>query len=196
MIGAYDRANREVLFTHATGDTLVFSGYIDAFSGFFTICPTRYITFDKYLLSSLDGNQFYLHNVSEAITPCNRFFETYQTSSLTLIANPNKTNMVTFHEIEWITDLTRDGEDVLNLTFDTLQVSNTYQDTGVLNLTTRPDLKRRFRKWRINTFRNSSDSGRIRDSWVKAVFTWVQSHSGKKFVVHPINFLFTPTKIS
>jgi len=194
-VTAYDRANREVLFTPLTGDTLVFSGYLDAFSEFFTFCPTKYITFDKYLLSSLNGNKFYIHNVSPAKAAYNEYYGVYQESSLTLIANPAKTRVVTFHEAEWITDLTREGEDVLNLTFDTLQISNTHQDTGVMNLYTRPDLRRRFRKWRINTFRNSGDSGRIRDSWIKAVFTWKQNTTYKKLVVHPINFMYIPTKV-
>jgi hypothetical protein len=191
LITAYDKANREILFTPSSGNTISFTEYLDNFAPFFTLCPTKYVTFDKYVISSLDGNRFYLHNVGN----CNQFYGVYQESSLTLIANPMKTRVVTFHEIEWITDLTRSGEDVLNLTFDYLQVSNTHQDTGEMNLSTRTDLMRKFRKWRINTFRNSGDTGRIRDSWVKATFTWQQTHNNKKLVVHPITFKYTPTKV-
>jgi hypothetical protein len=189
-ITAYDKANREILFTPPTGDTLVFSGYIDAFEGFFTICPEKYITFDKYILSSLDKNRFYIHNFGNYT----EYYGIDQTSTLTLVANPGKTNVASFHVIEWMTDLTEDGDEVNNYTFDELQVTNTHQDTDVIDLNTYPDLIKRFRKWRINTFR-SNDKGRIRDSWIKAVFTFYQSYNNRKLVVHPINFLYVPTKL-
>ena len=200
LISAYDRDNREVLFSPYQTNTICFSGFIDAFSGFYTFNSgatyvKNYITFDKYLLSSLDGRVFYLHNVGNY----NQYYGNYQTSTLTLITNPIKNNVVTFHTIDWLTDLTTAGVETpadLILTFDTLRITNTHQDTGTLTLSTwltNEDLKRRFRKWRINTFRDT-DNGRIRDSWIKSHFVWTQP-SNKKLVVHPIDYLFLPTKI-
>lgn len=87
------------------------------------------------------------------------------------------------------------GSDDLTHTFDTLQVTNTHQDTGIMLLSTREDLKRRFRKWRLNTFRDINDEGRIRDSWIKSHFTWTQDANNKKLIVHPLDFLYLPTKI-
>jgi hypothetical protein len=197
MIGAYDKENREVLFSPlSTYPTSVFSGYKNAFTGFYTFNAlltyiSKYITFDKYLLSSLDANRFYLHNVGEY----NEYYGVHQTSSLTLIANPAKTNVVSFHIIEWLTDLTTSGVDELALTFDNVQITNTHQDTGVIALNGNIDLKRRFRKWRLNIFRNLSDSKRIRDSWVKVIFTWGQNLSHHKLIIHPVSFSFLPTKI-
>jgi len=199
MIGAYDRANREVYFSPGTSyaeSTLLFSGYTDAFEGFFeldanSVYVNKYVTFDKYLLSSLDKNKFYLHNVGS----CNKFYDEYKTSSLTLIVNPGKTNVVTLHELEWMTDVTYDGSHLQNVTFDTVQLLNTYQDTEEMDLFYRPDVKRRFRKWRMNLLRNHDDNGRLRDSWFKAIFTWEQSNTHKKLIIHPINFLYSPAKL-
>lgn len=202
MITTYDRANREVLFSPANSNTLCFSGYVDAFSGFYTfnsgaVYVKNYITFDKYLLSSLNGRVFYIHNIGEY----NNFYGDDKTSTLTLVTNPVKNNVVTFHTVDWLTDLTTAGvesTDDLIHTFDTLQISNTHQDTGLLILDdwiTSEDLKRRFRKWRINTFRDASDEGRIRDSWIKSHFTWEQKAINKKLVVHPIDYLYLHTKI-
>lgn len=199
------QANNTVTVTQSdptlviTGDTLVFSGYTDAFTGFYTLgsgtsAVRNYITFDKYLLSSLDGRTFYLHNCGNY----NEYYGEHQESSLTLIANPNKTQVCTFHAIQWLADLTTSGVETpadLLLTFDTLQVTNTHQDTGVMTLLTRDDLKRRFRKWRMNLLRDSGNNGRLRDSWVKCTFTWLQTNDHKKLVIHPINFSFIPVKM-
>lgn len=200
---AYDKANREILFTPKVGTTpqktLVFSGYLDAFSGFYTLGLDvaaydvySYITFDKYLLSSNDtGNEYYLHNFGNWA----EYYGVDQTCTLSLIVNPAKTNVVTYHVIEWITDLLDDeSREIQNLTFDELQITNTHQDTDIIDISTYPDIKRRYRKWRLNTFRDT-DSGRIRDSWIKAVFTYYGTYYNRKLVVHPINFMYTPTKI-
>jgi len=199
LISAYDKANREVLFSPAsvyTDRTLCFSGYTDAFSGFYTFNSgatyvKNYISFDRYLLSSLDGRIFYIHNLGNY----NQYYGNYQTSTLTLITNPMKNNVVTFHIVDWLTDLTIAGIDDLTHTFDTLRISNTHQDTDTMTLATREDLIRRFRKWRINTFRDVVDEGRIRDSWIKSYFTWTQDVNNKKLIVHPIDYLYLPTKI-
>jgi len=114
---------------------------------------------------------------------------------LTLIVNPAKTNVVTFHGVEWLTDMTYDNEFIQNLTFDTLQITNTYQDTEIMDLFTRPDVTRRFKKWRMNLLRNHDDNGRLRDSWIKVTFTWTQTNDHKKLIIHPINFLYTPSKL-
>lgn len=201
LVASYDKANREVLFSpdydiSYDKNTLCFSGYTDAFTGFYTWGSgtnyvKHYIPFDRYLLSSLDGRIFYLHNAGNY----NEFFGELLTSSLTLITNPSKTNVVSFHVVEWLTDLTIAGVDDLTHTFDTLQITNTHQDTGVMTLATREDLIRRFRAWRLNTFRDSGDEGRIRDSWIKSHFIWTQDSNYKKLVVHPIDYLYLPTKI-
>jgi len=199
LIAAYDRANREVVFSpnaSYTNPTICFSGYIDAFSSFYSWNSgadyvTDFITFDKYLLSSLDRRTFYLHNVGNY----NEFYGEDKASSLTLISNPLKNNVVTFHTVDWLTDLTISGVDDLTHTFDTLQITNTHQDTGNMILSARDDLRRRFRKWRLNTFRDVDDEGRIRDSWIKSHFTWSQDVNNKKLIVHPIDFYYLPTKI-
>jgi hypothetical protein len=202
MITAYDRANREVLFTSSDRDTLCFSGFTDAFSSFYSFnlgaaVVQNYITFDRYLLSSLDRREFYIHNVGDY----NNFYGENKISSLTLITNPLKDNVVSFHVIDWLTDLTTGGVETMDdlvHTFDTLRISNTHQDTGILILDdwiSAENLMRRFRKWRINTFRDLSTGGRIRDSWIKTNFVWQQKPINKKLVVHQINYLYLPTKI-
>jgi hypothetical protein len=179
--------------------TLVFSGYIDAFSSFYTLGLDAtaydvysYITFDKYLLSSNDnGNSYYLHNFGN----WSEYYGVDQTSTLSLIVNPAKTNVVTYHVAEWITDLLDDdGNEIQNLTFDELQITNTHQDTDVIDIYKYTDIKRIFRKWSFNNFRDGY-KGRIRDYWIKAVFTFYQTHYNRKLVVHPINFMYTPTKL-
>jgi hypothetical protein len=204
LLGAYDRDNREVLFTPSGYDTLVFSGLGDVFESFFTLgAVTNYITFDRYLLSSLEGNIFYLHNHPTLSKP-NVFYGTYKTSTLSPIVNPQKTNVCTFNVIEWLTDLRSSADvDVLANTFDSVTITDTHQNTGLISLdpATNTDLKRRFRKWRLNIFRDQTLEGgvacnkRIRDSWMKPVFSWVQTASLRKLVVYPINFYYSYTKL-
>ena len=103
---------------------------------------------------------------------------------------------MTFHIAEWMTDLTAGGQEVIPfVTFDDLQVTDTYQDTGIINLNASSYLRRRFRKWRLNVIRDGGDGGRIRDSWIKAVFRWNSDTDNRKLVVHPLNFVCSPTKI-
>jgi len=204
MIGAYDKENREVIFTTTSQNsvpglsdvyTVCLSGYKDLFTGFYNYGPfdttSKYITLDKYLISSIDANKFYLHNVGDY----NEFFGSNLTSSLSLIINPLKENAVSFHILEWLTDLTLAGVDDLTTTFDSVRVTNTHQDTGVITLAGNDDLRRRFRKWRLNVFRNAADSKRIRDSWMKVVFSYATDSDHKKLVIHPIETLYLPTKV-
>jgi len=138
MILGYDKSNREVLFS--SDDfmrTLVYNGYKGYFTGHYpfhdsaTHYVSKYIMFDKYMLSSIDDNKFYLHNTGEY----GKFYDVVHESSLTLITNPQGSQKVSsMFIVEWLTDL-YNGVTEIKRTFDSLQMWNTYQDTGILPLT-------------------------------------------------------------
>jgi hypothetical protein len=203
MISAYDKRNREVLFSpdsaHHT-DTLAFSGFLNAFTSFYTFRAsdhayiTKYITFDKFVLSSVDSAIFYLHDAGNY----NQFYGVTFPSTVTVLANPKKNEVVTFHVISWLMDVLNGTTHVANETFTNVTVTDTHQSTGSLALGAIGfnSLMRRFRKWRINVFRDTvSNSGRIRDSWCKATFNYTPVTTNNKALVAPIEFYYMPTKI-
>ena len=275
MILGYDKANREVLSSSDDfTKTLVYNGYMGAFAGFYTLDDglthyvNKYIMFDKYLLSTIDKNKFYLHNVGDYGT----FYDTIHGSSITLITNPQRSHQVSsMYILEWLTDLYNGVTEVKD-TFTSLQMWNTYQDTGILPLTYYDEaeltgthtgangqafltdstqdwvvdehidrilknytdkssttvtdsgattvtgilaggtdndwdngdmykivydsdiLTRRLRKWRYNLLRDSTDGGRMRDSYVKTKFIYDNANN-YKLTVYDIITQWKSTKI-
>jgi len=188
----YDKLNREVLFSFPNlGKTLIFSAFKDCFTGFYSVYFTDSIQFDKYFLSYRSSSKYYLHDTGSY----NSFYGSDVISNLTVIANPYQNKAVTFHVIEWLMDVTNSGVEVADETFTNVRITNTHQDTGTLTFPGTTGLIRRFRVWRMNLFRNSADSKRIRDSWIKAYFTYNNVASNRKAVIYPITFSWLPTKI-
>lgn len=81
-----------------------------------------------------------------------------------------------------------------DLTWTTVRIENTYQDTGDITLLQGDNCEKRYRLWRLNSIRDvDDDDPRIRDSYMKVTFTFnPEGSSNKKILCHDINTLYVP----
>lgn len=207
MITAYDKENREVLFTPTNNTpsylpTLAFSGFKNYFKGFYDLSDMgdtpvqKYIHIDKYLMMTIDFTNIYLYNNGDY----GKFFDDIKPSSITLIVNPMKDQPVRYNVIKWLSDVIYSGNNIVDVTLDSIRIEDTYQNTGVINLvpqtsTTSGNVVRRERLWRFDQFRDSiSHNGRLKDSYFKVTLSFNNTNDYKIIVYNLISDI-SPTKI-
>lgn len=99
------------------------------------------------------------------------------TYDFSFISNDEAATEKLFTNINVRGDWYSDGEIEHNTTFNTMQVSNEYQDTGTVNISydstshSTNIVKKKFRVWRFNIPRNSSSRDRISNMWAKVKLT-------------------------
>ena len=110
--------------------------------------------------------------------------------------NPNANNISIFNNFEWLTEAWYYQVDQPE-TWNTIEMWNDYQSTGVITLTPNDNVKRRMRKWRFTIprgiankqgtpFTDNQRYARMRDSHLFAKFGYTNTVDGKKFIMHDI----------
>lgn len=161
----YDKVNGDVFFINKN-ECLGFSEPLGKFSSFYSYESTPYFANlgDKGIW--IRDGKLWLHNEGDY----NMFFGTYQPFYTTVIANPNMTKDKIFNTLEFRADSWDKEGNLLNTTFDTLNVWNEYQEgTSTLsNTLDRPSsLKKKFRIWRANIPRAKANGrDRMRNPWL------------------------------
>jgi hypothetical protein len=102
----------------------------------------------------------------------NSFFGEYKPFDITFISNPDSSEDKIFTNIEARADFVKEGVLQHNRFFDYIQVTNEYQDTGVVPITFNAvapsNLKKKFRIWRMQIPRDAGNKiDRIRNTWAK-----------------------------
>lgn len=166
----YDKVNGDVFFI-SKDECLAFSEPLSQFSSFYSYEHTPYFINlkDKGLaLNPASGGTVYrvwLHNEGDY----NMYFNKYQPFSTTIIANPDMPLDKVFNTLEFKAD-SWDKDSLLNTTFDTLTTWNEYQSgvSTLNNVIGKPaTLKKKFRIWRANIPRDSSNNrDRMRNPWL------------------------------
>lgn len=167
----YDKVNGDVFFI-SKDECLAFSEPLGQFSSFYSYEKTPYFTNleDRGIAFNVEGTgtlyRPWLHNEGDY----NMFFGVYQPFYTTVVANPDMPVDKIFNNLEFRSDSWDKEGNLLNTTFDTLNVWNEYQEgTSILsNTLDRPSsLKKKFRIWRANIPR-AKDNGRdrMRNPWL------------------------------
>lgn len=166
----YDKVNGDVFFI-SKDECLAFSEPLSQFSSFYSYEHTPYFINlkDKGLaLNPASGGTVYrvwLHNEGDY----NMYFNKYQPFSTTIIANPDMPLDKVFNTLEFKAD-SWNKDSLLNTTFDTLTTWNEYQSgvSTLNNVIGKPaTLKKKFRIWRANIPRDSSNNrDRMRNPWL------------------------------
>lgn len=183
----YDKVNGDVFFINKN-ECLGFSEPLGEFSSFYSYESTPYFANlgDKGIW--IRDGKLWLHNEGDY----NMFFGTYQPFYTTVIANPDMTKDKIFNTLEFRADSWDKEGNLLNTTFDTLNVWNEYQEgTSTLNnILGRPsDLKKKFRIWRANIPRanavGSTKKGRdrMRNPWLYIKLS-MEGENVNKTVLH------------
>lgn len=158
----YDYYNKDIYFT-TKDESLAYNEKLGNFTSFYSYNDLDFILCFKDSTYQIRNNEFWkLHGNNEY----NRFFDTPQNYSITLIANPNFTLDKVFDSVEFNTNGTEEfkpmnfNELTSNNPFNKLIVENEYQKSETTN-----SLKKKFRIWRWNIGRDNRD--RIRNMWSK-----------------------------
>ena len=142
----------------------------------------------KNNLFSIKNNKVWKHFAGKY----NTFYGSFKPYSITFIANSNPTIDKIFNTIEFRSDSWENGT-LLNETFDTLDVWNEYQQANSCLEFKRnilSNLKRKFRIWRANFPRDSSNNrDRIRNTWAYIKLSMNNSNTWKT-EFHDINISY------
>lgn len=183
----YDKVNGDVFFI-SKDECLAFSEPVAQFTSFYSYEHMPYFINlrDKGIaINTIEGGTIYrawLHNEGNY----NMFFNKYQPFYTTVIANPDMSEDKIFNNLEFRAD-SWNGTTLLNTTFDTLATWNEYQTgTSTLNnILGRPsELKKKFRVWRANIPRASSNGrDRMRNPWLYIKLS-MEGENTNKTVLH------------
>jgi hypothetical protein len=171
IVTNYDRINSDVYFT-MKDQCLSFNENLSAFSSFYSYEKTPYLFYindETYLLHTNPNNvynAFKLHGGDY-----NYFFGSYVPYYVEVIGNSPEYLDKIFNNIEFRADDFLNDTYVLSETFDTLSVWNEYQSNLNLPLVYRDNwvsnLKKRFKTWRIQVPRDSTNNrDRMRSQWL------------------------------
>ncbi len=161
--------------------TIVFNEMIDAFTGFYDHYPQHYISDSKRIFSQPPGN-FPVHMHDEGVRGV--FYGNTASSIIELVVNPKGDWTKVFNNLEYITQASDGGTDLVDVTFDRLKVSNEYQDTGDVTLVVDDNVKRRMRTWRTQVPRDGN--ARIRNPYMLLKFEYDNNPSNRRIIIHDI----------
>lgn len=166
----YDKVNGDVFFI-SKNDCLAFSEALGQFTSFYSYEDSPYffnIEDNGVFIHKGSNNKYKLwyHNEGDY----NMYFGKYQPFYTTIISNSDYGKDKIFNNVEFRADSWNSSGKLLNTTFDTLDVWNEYQSgkCSLVNTLNRPsNLKRKFRIWRANIPRDSSNNrDRMRNPWL------------------------------
>ena len=177
--------------TATTGETLVYNTILDNFTLFIdNKTAFGYLVQDDVLVTQAIYGRLYKEN-SEAVERCS-FRGEIQDVIVEVIVNPGGNLVHTLTNLELATELIDDsGNNKLDETLTSLQVSNDYQDTGVMALVPDDNIIRRLRTWRFNDLWDSGTDARLRDTYSRIRVTHTNiSGSNRKIILHDLVSIF------
>lgn len=189
----YDQKNNDIYLTYNNTWTLVFNEFLNEYTGFYSYNSPMYI-FNKESFLTLnpgDRQELYLTHGGNY----NEFYGVNQASNITLIANPENDHECMFNNLEWkseaeiVNSITNSGE--INYTWETVRVSNEFQDSGIKEIN---KIRRLNRKHRMALPRNANSRDRIRSNWA---FITLEANNleGHFYLNHDIILYYIPNYV-
>jgi len=162
VTGCFDQITNDAYFTTPTF-TIVFNEQVNAFTSKYSFLPQRYIFTVYGLLSTLNGNSIWEHNIGDY----GKYYGVIYPSTVTLVVAPEPDIDCVFNNGEFKSEVYSDSVDVFNKTIDTIECWNEYQSTGSIALTVGGNIKRKFRDWNFFIPRSASNPlQRMRGQWL------------------------------
>jgi hypothetical protein len=198
----YNSLTKEIHFSFPT-ESLTFNEYTDNFRSF-SDTIFNYGVFNggvQYILSNNSSGGTEHVSITSLYTGAygkyssDHLVATLYPSTLDLIINPARNLVGRFDIIEFATESFDNGvTNNLTTTFTSLRIRNNYQDTGTLLLTSGSNLTRRFRTFRFNSLRDTSNEGRIVDNYAKLSLSFTNDGT-TKLLVNDITTTFSPLNL-
>ena len=177
----------------APSHTLGYNELLGAFESFYDYTPQMYLEYGRRLLSVNPNSKGELHQHNEGVD--GQYYGVNSTSELhTIFSQPADINKI-WNNIAFVNEVyDAAGLDKFDVTFDSMQFFNNYQDTGEIAITP-ANMKRRMRTWRTAIPRDADKPlSRMRNQWLECVLKY-ENDAGYRKVVHDIIYSFTPAKL-
>ena len=185
----YDKKRMEASFTFKTSsfsDTIKFNELLNGFTSFCSYTPSMYIQRNDSIFTLREGTgEFWVHGTS----PYSNYYGTAYTPYITLISNPSPLVAKTFDSYSF--DSIYDSPDDLDTILESIEVWNSYQNSGVVPITS-SNLKRRFRTWNLNVPRQENTRNRFVSNYLYSKFIF---SSNKYFSFSDIISGYLPVSI-
>ena len=182
----YDTYNKDVYITlqGKIDKTRVFNEKVDMFVDKKLYAPTMYIDSSYKFFGTNDNLN--VHKFNEGIY--NEYFGVNHPSFITLMINPAADLDCVFNNIIYKSEIYLNDIDQPNETLTHIQAYNEFQDSGLVPLVLRDNIRRKFRNWKAFVPREGRD--RIRNPWIflKLQLTNTENY---KMVLHDINILYS-----
>jgi hypothetical protein len=185
----YNPVNSDVYFSfHQPTDrfTLGFNEKLAAFISYYDYIPAWYINKGSVLISTNpDSTSVWEHFKGNS----NSFYGTTHASSITLHVAPAG-NEIIMNGASYKLEMTKNGIELPLEGLTGVRVYNDYQDSGMVPLTIRNNVFKKFRNWKVNFPRQASTRERVRSAWGFAEFEFTNP-DGKKLILHDITIFYT-----
>jgi len=182
-----------------TNYSIQYNENIQAIEQFSDCIPSMYLETDGKILTVESTNNLivdyldrlkagYLHYEGDK----NKFYGVIYPSIIELIISTRELTSI-FDNIEYKSEIFINDIDQSNLTFDTIQVLNDHQNSGIISLTPNANVIRKLRTWRLNIPRdNSTNNPRMRDYFIKLILTHTPNNN-ERLILHDIETSFRPS---
>ena len=175
-----------------TGETLVYDEVGQNFS--FIIDNNQvfgYILQDHYLVSQRNIGALWRESSDTAAR--GSFYGTIKDAQIDVIVNPSGNLVSTLTNLELTTEvISAAGANIYDETLTSIQITNDYQDTGVITLTPGTNIRRHTRTWRMNALRDDTSKARLRDTYAKVSMVYTNdAGTPRKIVVHDLISIFS-----
>jgi hypothetical protein len=182
----YDTYNKDVYITLQgnVNKTRVFNEKLDQFVDTKLYIPNSYIDSSHKFFGT--NNNLDVHKFNEGVY--NEYFGVNHPSFVTLMINPAADLDCVFNNIIYKSELYLNDVDQPDKTLTHIQAYNEFQDSGLVPLVLRDNIRRKFRDWKAFVPREGRD--RIRNPWIflKLQLTNTENY---KMVLHDINILYS-----
>ena len=169
--------------------TVAFSEFINAFTSFYDFSAPVYVRHKDIILSQDRDNlgSVYRHNIGAY----GNFYGQEFDSTLKFVTNEFPTQTKVFDNLEWHHEVLDYNRDVSQDTFDTVECSTGYQNSGIINLDpiTNKNVKRRERTWQLDVPRSTLNRERLRDKHMEVEFTY-DNINDFRMLLHYVNTIF------
>lgn len=165
----WDKITNDVylsLFTEDKKITLAYNLAQKGFSSFYDYHSSMYI-YTKNKMLTINPNVNLNNTVYQNfIGNYNRFYNQNKKSSLDFICNPEPNVECTFNNLEYKSEaLNNLRTEIPNYTWERIRAYNEFQNSNLIPLTLRSNIRKLNRKWRLNIPRDNNRVNRMRNTW-------------------------------
>ena len=185
----YDYINNNLYMTFKQDNpiTIYYNEMLGEFISLKDGVPSLYISKgSNFLTTSSNNRSLYKENEGDF----NVFYGLTYPSYIILNVNPESDKDCIFNNIEYKSEVYKNGSDSPTDTLTHVQVYNEYQNSGLTPLTLNSNLSRKFRTWRVTLPRQGGTRNRIRNPWIFLKLNF-NNIDNKELILHDILINYT-----